>query len=86
MTRDAREVLQAFERCVFNVIFNNRDDHSKNFSFLLRKDDRWQFSPAYDLTYSEGPNGEHQMDICGQTRAPARSHLLQLADKTGVAK
>ena len=86
MTRDAREVLQAFERCAFNVVFNNRDDHSKNFSFLMGKDGRWRFSPAYDLTFSEGPNGEHQMDICGEARAPARKHLLQLANKTGIAE
>ncbi|WP_207000293.1 type II toxin-antitoxin system HipA family toxin [Trinickia mobilis] len=86
MTRDAREVLQAFERCVFNVIFNNRDDHAKNFSFLLGADGRWQFSPAYDLTFDEGPGGEHQMDICGEARAPARQHLLQLAGMTGIAE
>ncbi|QCP50724.1 type II toxin-antitoxin system HipA family toxin [Trinickia violacea] len=86
MTRDAREVRQAFERCVFNVIFNNRDDHAKNFSFLLGADGRWQFSPAYDLTFNEGPGGEHQMDICGEARAPARQHLLQLARMTGIAE
>jgi serine/threonine-protein kinase HipA len=86
MTRDAREVLQAFQRCVFNVMFNNRDDHSKNFSFLLGKDDRWRFSPAYDLNFSAGPNGEHQMDICGEARAPGRKHLLQLANRTGIAE
>lgn len=86
MTRDAREVLQAFERCVFNVVFNNRDDHSKNFSFLMAKDDRWQLSPAYDLTFSQGPNGEHQMDICGEARTPTRKHLLELAKKTGIAE
>ncbi len=86
MTRDAREVLQAFDRCVFNVIFNNRDDHSKNFSFLLGRNDRWQLSPAYDLSFSNGPNGEHQMDICGEARAPARDHLLELAKKTGISE
>jgi Uncharacterized protein related to capsule biosynthesis enzymes len=78
MTKDMREVLHAFERCVFNVAFNNRDDHSKNFSFLMDKDGRWTFSPAYDLTYSGGPNGEHQMDICGEARVPGRTHLLDL--------
>lgn len=85
MTRDTREVLQAFERCVFNVVFNNRDDHCKNFSFLMEKDGRWKFSPAYDLTFSEGPRGEHQMDICGEARVPTRQHLLQLARKTDIA-
>jgi serine/threonine-protein kinase HipA len=86
MTRDVREVLQAFERCVFNVVFNNRDDHSKNFSFRMEKDGQWKFSPGYDLTYSEGPRGEHQMDICGEARFPAREHLLELAKKTDIPK
>lgn len=86
MTRDAREVQQAYERCVFNVMFNNRDDHSKNFSFLMGKNGRWQFSPAYDLSFNEGPGGEHQMDICGEARAPSRAHLLQLAKKSGIAQ
>jgi serine/threonine-protein kinase HipA len=84
MTRDSREVQQAFERCVFNVAFNNRDDHSKNFSFVMDKDGSWKFSPGYDLTYCEGPRGEHQMDICGEARTPGRKHLLQLASKTDV--
>ncbi len=84
MTRDAREVQHAFERCVFNVVFNNRDDHAKNFSFVMGADGRWQFSPAYDLTFNGGPGGEHQMDICGEARAPAREHLMNLASMTGV--
>ncbi len=86
MTHDTREVLEAFERCVFNVVFNNRDDHSKNFSFLMDKDGRWRVSPVYDLTFSEGPRGEHQMDICGESRNPSRRHLLELASKTGITK
>ncbi|SAL85150.1 HipA domain-containing protein [Caballeronia arvi] len=85
MTRDAREVLQAFERCVFNVVFNNRDDHSKNFSFVMASDGRWMFSPAYDLTFNQGPGGEHQIDVCGEARAPARDQLMKLASMTGIA-
>lgn len=83
-TRDEREVQKAFERAVFNVVFNNRDDHGKNFSFRLGFDRRWTLAPCYDLTYNEGPDGEHQMDICGEGRAPARQHLLQLATQGGV--
>ncbi len=84
MTNDIREVLHAFDRCVFNVVFNNRDDHAKNFSFLMDKNGHWKFSPAYDLTYNSGPNGEHQMDICGEARIPGRRQLLELAAKTGI--
>jgi serine/threonine-protein kinase HipA len=84
MTQDLREVPRAFERCVFNVVFNNRDDHAKNFSFVMASDGRWLFSPAYDLTFNSGPGGEHQMDICGEARAPARAHLMKLASLTEV--
>jgi serine/threonine-protein kinase HipA len=84
LTHDEREVLKAYERCVFNVVFNNRDDHAKNFSFRLGRDGRWRLSPAYDLTYCEGPGGEHQMDICGEGLAPSRADLLKLSDQSGL--
>jgi serine/threonine-protein kinase HipA len=86
MTRDKREVLHAFERCVYNVVFNNRDDHAKNFSFLMQKDGQWKLSPGYDLTFSEGPRGEHQMDVCGEASEPSRKHLLELAGKNEIAE
>ena len=44
---------------LFNAIFGNRDDHSKNFSFLMNSEGIWAFAPAYDLTYTS--NGYHQM-------------------------
>lgn len=44
---------------IFNTIFGNRDDHSKNFSFLMNSQGQWGFAPAYDLTYTS--NGYHQM-------------------------
>jgi len=44
---------------LFNAIFGNKDDHSKNFSFLMNSDGFWAYAPAYDLTYTS--NGYHQM-------------------------
>lgn len=44
---------------LFNAIFGNKDDHSRNFSFLMNEEGKWAFSPAYDLTYTS--NGYHQM-------------------------
>jgi serine/threonine-protein kinase HipA len=84
MTRSETEVLKAFERCVFNVVFNNRDDHTKNFSYLLSARGHWQLAPGYDLTYCEGPRGEHQMAVEGEGRHPGRAHLLQLAHQAGL--
>ncbi len=51
---------------MFNVLFNNRDDHTKNFSFLMAKNGQWKLAPAYDVTFCEGPGGYHQMDIMGE--------------------
>ena len=84
LTRSQAEVNKAYERAVFNVVFNNRDDHAKNFSFRLSQERTWHLAPAYDLTYCEGPGGEHQMDVCGEGRAITRSHLMDLARQGGV--
>jgi len=86
LARDEREVQKAFARAVFNVIFHNRDDHAKNFAWCLGRDRRWRLAPAFDLTFCEGPRGEHQTDICGEGRKITRWHLLNLAQQGGVDK
>lgn len=86
LTVDEREVLEMYRRCVFNVVFHNRDDHSKNFSLLMRRDGSWCVSPGYDLTFNEGPGGYHQMDVCGEAKRIERSHLLDLSSKAGLRK
>jgi len=85
LTGDEREVGKAFERCVFNVLTHNRDDHSRNFAFRLDRQRRWQLAPPFDLTFNEGPRGEHFTTIAGEGRAPARSHLLELARRAGIS-
>jgi serine/threonine-protein kinase HipA len=84
MTRSEREVEKAHERCLFNVIFNNRDDHAKNFSYRMDERFSWKLAPCYDLTFSDGPGGEHQMDIEGEGRYPGRTHLLRLASSNSL--
>jgi serine/threonine-protein kinase HipA len=44
----------------------------------------WKLAPCFDLTYSEGPGGEHQMDVCGEGLNVGRSHLMQLAQHGGL--
>jgi serine/threonine-protein kinase HipA len=51
-----REIEELFKRMVFNIVFFNSDDHLKNHSFIYdERLDRWNLSPAYDLTYSLNP-------------------------------
>ena len=85
LTRDEREVAKAYARAVFNVMFHNRDDHPKNLAWRLGRDRRWRLAPAFDLTFSEGPRGQHHMDVCGEADAVTRKHLLRLATEGGVA-
>lgn len=79
LTKDERQVKKAFERCVFNVVFNNRDDHTKNFAYVMNESMQWELAPCYDLTYNIGIGGEHQMTISGEGRNPSQKHLLALA-------
>lgn len=86
LTRDEREVQKAFTRAVFNVVCHNRDDHAKNFAYRLGRDRRWRLAPAYDLTFSEGPAGQHQTDVCGEAQTITRSQLLALAAQGDIDK
>ncbi|MDP1978335.1 type II toxin-antitoxin system HipA family toxin [Undibacterium sp.] len=84
LTRDARELKKALQRCVFNVLMNNRDDHAKNLSYLLNKNNEWELAPPYDLTYCAGYRGEHFMDIAGEGKSPTRAHILKVAQDSGM--
>jgi serine/threonine-protein kinase HipA len=80
-TNDIREKQAAFERVVFNVVFNNRDDHPKNFAYLMSANGSWKLAPAYDVTYCEGPGGYHQMDVMGEALDVSRQQLVALGER-----
>jgi len=82
LTRDMREVEKMFRLAAFNVLSHNRDDHSRNFSFLMDEAGDWRLSPAYDLTFSSGPGGEQSTVLMGEGKAP---HLQQLHALGAVA-
>jgi len=81
LTKDVDEQLKMFRLACFNLFAHNRDDHAKNFSFLLDRNGRWKLSPAYDLTFSYGPGGEHSTTYMGEGKNPTMQHLLDLAKK-----
>jgi serine/threonine-protein kinase HipA len=66
VTRSRSEVEQMLRRMVFNIVAHNRDDHAKQHAFIYGEDRRWQLAPAYDLSYSSGPNGEHYLAVAGK--------------------
>ncbi len=78
------QMRTAFDRCVFNVLFNNRDDHAKNMALRMNSRMQWELAPGYDLTYCAGPGGYHQTSVMGEARSPGREHLIALAMKCDV--
>ncbi len=74
------EAEQMFRRMVFNVIARNCDDHSKNFSFILKQGDRWRLAPAYDLCHAYRPGSEwvsrHALSVNGKRENITREDLI----------
>jgi serine/threonine-protein kinase HipA len=86
LTKDIREVEKMYRLAVFNVLAHNRDDHAKNFSFLMDESGAWKLAPAYDLTFSSGPNGEQSTMVMGEGRNPTTSNLVKLGQEAKLTK
>ncbi len=85
LTRSIRESEKMFQYAVFNVMAHNRDDHSKNFSFLMDETGAWKISPAYDLTFSYGPGGEQSTVVMGEGKSPGIDHLQALGRRAEIS-
>jgi serine/threonine-protein kinase HipA len=87
LTRNHTDLLRAFRLMLFNVQAHNRDDHAKNFSFILNDaTSQWALSPAYDLTFAHGPGGEHSTSVAGEGRTPGRHHFARLAKQYAISQ
>ncbi|MCD6185578.1 MAG: type II toxin-antitoxin system HipA family toxin [Deltaproteobacteria bacterium] len=85
LTKKHQELIRGFKQMVFNVMANNRDDHVKNFAFMIDANQEWALTPAYDLMYAEGPGGEHSMDISGEGLSPGKQEVSRLGKKSGLS-
>jgi Uncharacterized protein related to capsule biosynthesis enzymes len=76
------EAEQMFRRMVFNVIARNCDDHTKNFSFILKQGGCWELAPAYDICHAYRPGSEwvsqHALSICGWRTNISRENLITI--------
>lgn len=74
------DLYEAFRRMCFNVYYTNKDDHSKNFSFLYDdKTNHYYLSPAYDITKTKDKL-EHEMTINGKAN-PSDKDILVVAKR-----
>lgn len=84
------EKQEAFRRMVFNVLGCNRDDHAKNFGFMLEPSEGWRLSPAFDVTYAHNPQpgkwtATQQMSIMGKRQGISRDDLIAIGRQCSVA-
>jgi len=84
------EAEQMFRRMVFNVLATNYDDHTKNFSFILKKDDSWRLAPAYDLCFSFDETNhwvnKQTLSVNGKRLGITKSDLMTIAKDNNIKK
>ena len=82
------QAQEMFRRMVFNVVIRNQDDHTKNISFLMDRQGKWNLSPAYDMGFAYNPKGgwtaQHQMSINGKFDDIYRKDLLEFARRNNI--
>ncbi len=86
LTRNHADVVEMARQMIFNVKSGNKDDHSKNFSFLLNEQLQWQLAPAYDLTPSAGINGEQTCMVNGKGRNITDADLIKTAATANISE
>ena len=89
LTQNAKEVEEMYRRMVFNYLTDNKDDHCKNFSFMVLEVGKgqytWHLAPAYDLTLcTEGYNGEHATSVNG-TGHPTLKNMMEVGMKNRMS-
>ncbi len=81
-------LCQAYRRMVFNVMGVNRDDHTKNFSFLRHETGGWELAPAYDVTHAYHPTSRwtsrHLMSVNGRFDEITLADLHAVGDRHAV--
>lgn len=84
------EAEQMFRRMVFNVLAVNYDDHTKNFSFILKKDEKWRLAPAYDLCFSFDNNNQwvsrQTLSINGKRSSISVEDMMTIARDNNIKK
>ncbi|MCB9231675.1 MAG: type II toxin-antitoxin system HipA family toxin [Bacteroidia bacterium] len=84
------EAEQMFRRMVFNVLATNYDDHTKNFSFILKKNENWRLAPAYDLCFSFDPTNhwvsKQTLSVNGKRLGITKDDLMTIANDNNIKK
>ena len=84
------EAEEMFKRMVFNVLATNYDDHTKNFSFLLKQNEQWSLAPAYDLCFSFDETNhwvsKQTLSVNGKRLHITKEDLMTIAKDNNIKK
>ncbi len=84
------EAEEMFRRMVFNVLATNYDDHTKNFSFILKKGQNWRLAPAYDLCFSFDETNhwvsKQTLSVNGKRLEITKADLMTIAKDNNIKK
>jgi serine/threonine-protein kinase HipA len=84
------EAEEMFRRMVFNVLATNYDDHTKNVSFILKKDQHWRLAPAYDICFSfDATNhwvSKQTLSVNGKRVNISKADLMKIAKDNNIKK
>jgi serine/threonine-protein kinase HipA len=84
------EAEEMFRRMVFNVLATNYDDHTKNISLILKKNEDWRLAPAYDLCFSFDETNhwvsQQTLSVKGKRRNIEKIDLMTIANDNGIKK
>ena len=82
------EAEQMFRRMVFNVVASNCDDHTKNFSFMLKKGGKWKLAPAYDVCHSYDHRNiwvnQQTLSVNGKHKEITKEDLMTIAKANNI--
>ena len=84
LTKNPDDVKQVYRQMVFNILANNQDDHTKNFSFVMDSKGVWRLSPAYDITFTPCHGGEQSMSVGGYGKNIPASVFFKLGILCGI--
>ena len=86
LTHSHSEKVELFRRMIFNIVTGNRDDHTKNFAFMLSDKIEWRNTPAYDVTWNQGIMGEHSMSVNGKGKDIRLEDILAIAGSASISR
>ena len=86
ITRYQPDVLMTYRRMIFNVLAHNRDDHAKQHAYLMSSQGEWRLAPAYDLTFSGGPGGEHYLTVNGRGKDITHADFERVAENQRISR